>query len=201
MIGCGVAGWGRRFRLGWHAGLAHLSRHLAQFLLAASNSRYLLLARQGGYGSCGINRNYARLYCADQLWRSRLLDFLDLAKRRTAHPRCARNSLASQHWIGPGLRGDFSPGRFCRTMLRLYQTRGYDFLLPQCKYASLEIRYAAPPEVIVDHPQVHIVHGLERLVLYRIERDSVLLADAVAVVSVHQEIAPQYQCIAAPFRE
>jgi len=54
--------------------------------------------------------------------------------------------------------------------------------------------------VLVDHPQVHVVHGLEQRALQGLKWNAVLLANVVAVVAVHQHIAPQHQGIAATFR-
>ncbi|MCY1382144.1 hypothetical protein D9M69_701310 [compost metagenome] len=51
--------------------------------------------------------------------------------------------------------------------------------------------------MLVDHPQVHVFHRLEVGVLHRLKRQAVLLADAVAVVSVDQHVAPQHQRVAA----
>jgi hypothetical protein len=42
---------------------------------------------------------------------------------------------------------------------------------------------------------------LEARVLHRLERQAVLLADAVAVVAVHQHVAPQHQRVAAALGE
>jgi hypothetical protein len=51
--------------------------------------------------------------------------------------------------------------------------------------------------VLLDHPQVHVVHGLERAVLNRLKRQAMLDTDAMAVVAVDQHIAPHHQGIAA----
>jgi len=51
--------------------------------------------------------------------------------------------------------------------------------------------------VLVDHPKVHIIHGLEAGVLHRLKRQVVLLKDDVAVVVVHKQVAPLLQRIAA----
>ena len=53
--------------------------------------------------------------------------------------------------------------------------------------------------MLVDHPQVDVVHGLELRVLHRLEGQAMLLADAMAVVAIDQHIAPQHQRITAAF--
>ena len=52
--------------------------------------------------------------------------------------------------------------------------------------------------MLVNHPQVNVIQRLERGVLHGIERNAVPGANAVAVVPVHQHIAPQHQRVAAP---
>ncbi len=67
--------------------------------------------------------------------------------------------------------------------------------------AAHEVRDAAPAQVLVDHPQVHVLDRLEARVLHGLERQAMLLADRIAVVAVDQNVAPQHQRIAAAFGE
>ena len=76
-----------------------------------------------------------------------------------------------------------------------------DFPFTQGKDTALKVRNAAASEVLVNHPQVHIVHRLEQTALHCLVGQAVLLADAVAVMSVDQHIAPQDEGIAAPLRQ
>jgi hypothetical protein len=76
-------------------------------------------------------------------------------------------------------------------------SRGEDVPLAQRQHAALEHRQAASPQVLVDHPQVYIIHRTEVRVLYGLKRQPVLLADGVAVMAVDEDLAPQHQRIAA----
>ncbi len=55
--------------------------------------------------------------------------------------------------------------------------------------------------MLLDHPQVDVIDGLETLVLHGVERNVVLAADAVTVVPVDQRVAPEHQRVAAAFGE
>ncbi len=78
---------------------------------------------------------------------------------------------------------------------------GQDVALAQRQHATLEVGDAAAAQVLLDHPQMDVVHRLESRVLDRLKRQAVLLADAVAVVAIHQHLAPQHQRVAAAFGE
>ncbi len=70
---------------------------------------------------------------------------------------------------------------------------GQDVALAQRQHAALEVGHAATAQVLLDHPQVHVFHALEAGVLYGVEGQAMLLADAEAVVAVDQYVAPQDQ--------
>ncbi len=53
--------------------------------------------------------------------------------------------------------------------------------------------------MVVDHPQMHVVHRLERRILDGSEFDVVLATDFVAIVAVDQHVAPQDKRVAATF--
>ena len=76
---------------------------------------------------------------------------------------------------------------------------GDDFALAQGQHAALKVRDAAPAQVLVNHPQVHVFHTRKLGVLHGLKGQAMFLANAVAVVPVHQDIAPQHQGIAAAF--
>ena len=80
---------------------------------------------------------------------------------------------------------------------RCWLAAGQYLALAQRQHAALKIRNAAPPQVLVDHPQVYVFHVLEQRALHSLERNVVFGANAIAVVAVHQQFAPQHQCIAA----
>mgnify|MGYP003339965365 CR=1 FL=1 len=74
---------------------------------------------------------------------------------------------------------------------------GQDLALAQRQHPALEVGHAAPAQMLVDHPQVHILDRLELGVLHGLEGQAMLLADAIAVVPVDQDVAPQHQRIPA----
>ena len=55
--------------------------------------------------------------------------------------------------------------------------------------------------MLVNHPQMHVFHRLEARVLDGVEGQAVLLADAVAVMPIDQNFAPQHQGITAAFAQ
>jgi len=67
----------------------------------------------------------------------------------------------------------------------------------QGKHATLKIGCAATPQVIIDYSQVHIIHRLEISVLHGMKKNAVFLANALTIVSIHQQVAPQHQRVAA----
>lgn len=91
----------------------------------------------------------------------------------------------------------FRLGRLLGHLLR--HAGGDDFLLLESQHAALEVRHAAARQVVVDHPQHHVVDRREVVVVDGAEGNAMLLADLVAVVTVDQGIAPQHQRVAAAF--
>ena len=128
------------------------------------------------------------------------LDFFNLAERGATHARGAGQCFPGQGRRGITGAACLDDTRFESSIARARRrrvARRNDLFLAQGQHAALEIRYAAPPEMIVDHPEMNIVHRLKAFVLNGIERDAMLLADAVAIMSVDQQIAPQHQRVAA----
>ena len=120
------------------------------------------------------------------------MNLLNLADGVGADTRLFRHGLA-RHFR---LRG----GDGSRIGWRLV-VRGQNAFLSQGQHPSLKIRQTAPAQMLLNHPQVHIVHGLEQLALHCIEGYAVFAADGVAVVPVHKHITPQHQRIPAPLRQ
>ncbi|CEE71924.1 hypothetical protein XAC2852_470299 [Xanthomonas citri pv. citri] len=207
--------------LGLALGVAHTLGGLFELGLAGLRGGALFVLGQRGHRSGGADRNLARLDRLHHFRRGLLMDAFDhhhlvAAQARfacqlgTAHragaffPRravvvvsgvCAALVQASVGLVvGHGRRFGSGVGVALAAL-----ARGQDLALAQRQYATLEVGHAAPAQVLFDHPQVHVLHGLEARVLHRLERQAVLLADTVAVVAIHQHIAPQHQRIAAPF--
>ena len=67
------------------------------------------------------------------------------------------------------------------------------------EYAVLKVRHAASAKMLVNHPQVDIFQALEYGTLCHLKRQSMCLADSVAVVPINQHLTPQHQGIPASF--
>ena len=60
-------------------------------------------------------------------------------------------------WRG-GIGAGGGIGRICGGLGQCaFAARRHDFALAQRQHAALEVRHAAPPQVLLDHPQVHVV--------------------------------------------
>ena len=202
--------WGGFFA-GFALGFAHALGGLFELVLACSDGRHLFFRGQGGHGGRGVERDGAGLHRRHQLRRCLLLDFFNHDHLAAAQAGRARNGFAAAQVFGGRHAGRRRGGggraffrlRFC---LRIARHKGscractalrHDLALAQRQHATLKVRHAAAAQVLVNHPQVHIFHRLEARVLHGLEGQAVLLANAVAVVAVHQHIAPQHQGIAA----
>jgi hypothetical protein len=126
---------------------------------------------------------------------SGLLDAFDLADGVARHAGRARDFLARVPWRRFGSL--VALGRRVGHLLR--DPARDDLLLAQRQQPALEVRHAAARQVVIDHPQLHVLDRLEVVVLDGTEFDAVALADVVAVMAVDQDVAPQDERVAAPF--
>ena len=194
------------------SGLAHALGRLFEFILARQCSGHLLLRRQCGHGGGGVDGNSARLDGGHQFGRCLFLNPFDHHHLAAAQARAAGQVLAAQTRLcdcghacslcasGVG-RGGCVLAVLCHASVfagsGMLRALTQNFALAQGQHTALKVGHAAPPQVLVNHPQVHIVHALELRALQGVEGNAMPLADAIAVVAVHQHIAPQHQGIAA----
>ncbi|MNV35015.1 hypothetical protein D3C71_1264510 [compost metagenome] len=190
-------------------GLAHALGGLLELVLAGGGRGALFVFGQVGHGGRGADRDHAGLDRFHQLRCGLLVDALDHRHLAAAQARFARHvGAADLRRGGPrravlvtgiGRAADLAVAFLLQLGLIGAVALGQDVALAQRQHAALEIGDAAAAQVLFDHPQVDVVHRLEAGVLDRLERQAVLLADAVAVVAVHQHLAPQHQRVAAAF--
>lgn len=192
-------------------GLAHTLGGLLELVLAGSGCGTLFVFRQVGHGGRGADRDHPGLDRFHQFRRGLLVDALDHRHLAAAQARFAGHVRAADLRCGGPRRAVFVSGLgrpadlAVAFLLQLgligAMALGQDVALAQRQHATLEIGDAAAAQVLLDHPQMDVVHRLESRVLDRLERQAVLLADAVAVVAIHQHLAPQHQRVAAAFGE
>src|ERR1700761_3229257 len=187
------------------ARLTYAFGRLLQLVATSDSGSTLLFGRKRRHCGGSIDRQRAGFHRFHDFRSGLLLDLLDHADLAVAQSCFARKRFTADHRLGTRRIGNGRDltrvGRLDRHLYfhwligiaRATAPLGQDGALAQCQHAALKRRDAASAQMLVDHPQVYVVHRLKLRVLHRLEWQIMLAAHAVAMVTIDQHLAPQHQ--------